>query len=214
MYEVILCDPPWEYRDKGNAGKRGASHKYGVLNKAKLKQLDVQSLAAPNCTMFMWVTLPHMTTGLEVMKAWGFKYKTGAFVWIKTPRGDKRAYKIPLVELLKAMAEPKKVVKLGLEWLSLHWGLGHYTRSNAEIVLLGTRGKPKRVDKSVHSVVIEQHTGRHSGKPEEVHRRIEKLMGDVSRCELFAREKQPGWDVWGDEIECDFELNFKEDSDG
>lgn len=84
---------------------------------------------------------------------------------------------------------------------SLFWGLGNYTRSNSEICLMGVRGKGlKRVSSSVHSVVLSK-IREHSRKPDEVRERIVELFGDVSRIELFARERFEGWDCWGNETD-------------
>ena len=83
--------------------------------------------------------------------------------------------------------------------------MGHWTRANAEICLLAVRGHPKRQTKDVHQVII-SHVEEHSKKPDGVRERIERLMGDVPRIELFARQKADGWDVWGNEVINDVEL--------
>ncbi len=175
-YEIILCDPPWQYRDKCNAGKRGAAHKYPVLSLVDIKALDVPSIAADDCALFLWSTMPMLPDALEVMDAWGFQFKTVAFVWAKQTKKQK--------------------------W---HWGMGNWTRANGEIVLLGTRGRPSRASAAVHSLVVER-IRKHSQKPDVVRDRIVQLMGDLPRIELFAREKMPGWDVWGNEVENDVEI--------
>ena len=79
------------------------------------------------------------------------------------------------------------------------WGLGYWTRANAELCLIATKGKPKRVSKAVHQVV-DARIEKHSKKPDEVRDRIVKLMGDVDRIELFARQKASGWDAWGNDV--------------
>ena len=79
------------------------------------------------------------------------------------------------------------------------WGLGHWTRANAEICIIATKGKPKRISKSVHSI-IDAPVEEHSKKPDEIRDRIVELMGDLPRIELFARAETPGWDVWGNEV--------------
>jgi N6-adenosine-specific RNA methylase IME4 len=84
---------------------------------------------------------------------------------------------------------------------SLFWGLGYWTRSNAEICVLATKGSPKRLSASVHQVILSR-IEQHSKKPDETRDRIVQLMGDVTRVELFARQAAPGWDVWGNEITC------------
>ncbi len=171
-YNIIYADPAWSYRDEANAGNRGAVHKYPVLTDEDIKKLPVADLAAPDCALFLWITFPKLDIALDVINAWGFKYKTCAFTWVKTNKVKKD---------------------------SLFWGMGNFTRSNAEVCLLATRGKPKRVSASVHQVIMTP-IDKHSKKPNEARLRIEQLMGDVSRVELFAREAAPGWDAIGNEI--------------
>lgn len=84
-------------------------------------------------------------------------------------------------------------------WDKVSTGLGYWTRSGAEFVLLGKRGAPKRNAKDVLQLVKAQRTA-HSVKPVEVARRIERLC-DGPYLELFARRERKGWDVWGDEVE-------------
>lgn len=144
----------------------------------EIKTLPVGTLAASDCALFLWVTFPMLQEGWDVMEAWGFTFKTVAFVWIKQNRKSD----------------------------SLFTGMGYWTRANAEICLLATRGRPKRQAKDVHQVIL-SHVEEHSKKPDEARRRIERLMGDVPRVELFARQAAPGWDVWGNEVSCDVELD-------
>ena len=77
--------------------------------------------------------------------------------------------------------------------------MGNYTRSNSEVCLLATYGKPKRTNANIHSV-IQSPIEKHSKKPEEARIRIVELMGNLPRIELFARQTSPGWDVWGNEV--------------
>ena len=137
-----------------------------------IKRLPVRELADKDCALFLWVTFPMLCDAWGVMEAWGFSFKTVAFVWIKLNRKTD----------------------------GIFWGLGHWTRANAELCLLATRGHPKRQACNVHQVII-SHIEEHSKKPDEARRRIEVLMGDVPRVELFARQSPPGWDVWGNEVE-------------
>jgi N6-adenosine-specific RNA methylase IME4 len=125
------------------------------------------------------VTYPNLPLGVQVISAWGFKYATCAFTWAKTN-------------------------KVSGTWFM---GCGNYTRANAEVCLLGTRGhcQNMRVSRSVPQLVVSA-VGRHSEKPPEVRDRIVSLFGDVPRIELFARQKTPGWDAWGNEVTCDVEL--------
>ena len=85
--------------------------------------------------------------------------------------------------------------------------MGRWTRANAELCLLATKGKPKRINAGVHSVIV-SHIQEHSKKPDETKKRIIDLVGDLPRIELFARQKTEGWDVWGNEIDK-FEQNNK-----
>ena len=125
----------------------------------------------------MWITFPCMQEAFQVLEAWGFEYKTTAFVWIKQNRVSD----------------------------SLFWGMGYWTRANAELCILATKGHPKRASPGVHQVII-SHIEEHSKKPEEARNRIVQLMGDVPRIELFARQSPEGWDVWGNEVECSITL--------
>lgn len=93
--------------------------------------------------------------------------------------------------------------KSGKGWF---FGLGFWTRGNAEICLLATKGKPHRNSNRVHQFLISPIRG-HSQKPEEAREKIVELMGDLPRVELFAREKTEGWDAWGNEVESDIEIS-------
>ena len=176
-YSVIYADPPWSYRQHGTGPKnRGnAEQHYRTMDVDSICALPVRQLAGGGCALFMWATFPTVPDALRVMEAWGFAYKTAAFVWIKKYKSGGNFY-----------------------------GMGAYTRANAEVCLLGvTPGfKAKEMVKS-HSVhqVIESPIQAHSVKPDETRHRIVELLGDVPRIELFARQRVPGWDAWGDEIE-------------
>lgn len=173
-YSVILADPPWAFRAWSDKGKgRSAEQHYPTMRLEDIKALPVADLAAGDCVLFLWATFPMLREALEVAEAWGFVYKTVAFTWVKENR------KSP----------------------GLFWGLGYWTRANAEVCLLATRGSPKRQSAAVHQVILSP-VERHSKKPDEVRERIAALMGDVPRVELFARQETPGWDVWGNEVEC------------
>jgi site-specific DNA-methyltransferase (adenine-specific) len=113
----------------------------------------------------------------EVISAWGFKYKSIAFQWVKLNKKNGKPF----------------------------YGLGRWTRGNTEPCLLATRGKPKRISSSVFQLIQTPIEG-HSRKPQEARDKIIQLMDDLPRIELFARQKTEGWDVWGDEVESDIEL--------
>lgn len=172
-YSVIYADMPLAYKDKASAGKRGSGYKYATMRDQDILDLGllVQRVTLPDSWLFLWATAPRMEFCLEVVKAWGFDYRTFAFDW-------------------------RKVTKNG----KLAWGMGNHTRANEEHVLLGVMGRPKRVAANVHSAVT-AYAGKHSAKPNEVRRRIQRLVGDAPRkLELFARRPVgalPGWDFTG-----------------
>jgi len=176
-YNVILSDPPWPYTDKAVAGERGVEFKYDVMSEKQILSMQLKAIAADDCALFLWATPPRLPLAISAMRNWGFEYKTIAFTWVKRTKNDK-----------------------------LFWGMGNWTRANPEHVLVGVRGKPKRISAGIHSV-IESKIREHSRKPDEVRDAIVKLMGDVPRVELFSREVVPGWDAWGHGVEHnDFEF--------
>ena len=101
------------------------------------------------------------------------------------------------------LPEALKVIKSGKGWF---FGLGFWTRGNAEICLLATKGKPRRQSNRIHQFIISP-LREHSQKPDEVREKIVALMGDLPRLELFARQKTDGWDVWGNEVVSDVEIS-------
>lgn len=171
-YGVIYADPPWRY--SAWRGQGAAEKHYPTMVLEDIMALPVGELADRDCALFLWATLPMLKEALQVIESWGFRYKTTAFVWIKLNRKGS----------------------------GIFWGMGYWTRANAELCLLATKGQPKRRAKNVHQVII-SHVEEHSKKPEEARRRIEALMGDVPKIELFARRTSPGWDVWGNEVVSD-----------
>jgi N6-adenosine-specific RNA methylase IME4 len=178
-YKIIYADPPWTFKTYSDKGKgRSAEKHYSCMTKEDIQALDVQSICENDAVLFLWVTYPCLEEGLELIKAWGFKYKTCAFSWVK---------------LNKKLDTP-------------FTGMGYYTRANNEICLLATKGKGlQRASKGVKQIVMEK-IRRHSEKPDTVRDRIVELFGDVKRLEMFARTKADGWDVWGDEVESDIEI--------
>jgi len=170
-YNIIYADPAWSYQDKALAGNRGASCKYETQSANWLNNLPVKDIADKDCILFLWVTMPKLNECFDLITAWGFEYKTCAFTWVKRN-------------------------KISPTWFM---GMGRWTRANAEICLLATKGKPKRINAGVHSV-IDTPIERHSKKPDIAKQKIIDLVGDLPRIELFARQKTDGWDVWGNEI--------------
>lgn len=152
---------------------QGAAEKhYPTMDINELCALPVADLAAPDSALFLWATFPQLPEALRLIQAWGFQYKSVAFLWLKKNR--------------KADS-----------WF---YGLGFWTRGNAEVCLLATRGHPKRQAANIHQFIIAP-IQEHSKKPDEARDKIVALMGNVPRVELFARQTTPGWDVWGNEVE-------------
>jgi N6-adenosine-specific RNA methylase IME4 len=170
-FKVIYADPPWEFKVYSGKGKqRSADRHYNTQSLDDIKALPIANLAADDCALFLWCVWPELPGALEVIKAWGFEYKTLGFNWVKQTKNSD----------------------------SLHWGMGYWTRANTEGCLLATRGAPKRQAMDVHQVIMSP-VGEHSRKPEGTSARIERLLPGPY-LELFARRPMAGWTVWGNEI--------------
>jgi len=185
-YNIIYADPPWRYNDKRKTsgknnptGAGGAEKHYNTMSFEELSELKIQDIADENCMLFMWATSPQLPTAIKLIKSWGFKYKTVSFTWVK---------------MKNDMSEPRGD------------GIGSYTLSNSEYVLVALKGKYWRKDATARQILLHPKLS-HSEKPNEIRKRIVKMLGDLPRIELFARQKVKGWDTWGNEIESDIKLN-------
>lgn len=187
-FKVILADPPWGYDDPC-LHRGGALRHYQTMSAEQIAKIPVQNIAAKDSTLFIWATFPKLKEAFLVLESWGFTYKTCAFVWVKTNR----------------RMDTEQYCFLPEEVFDSFWGMGRWTRSNCELCLLGVKGKPKRRSGGVHQVVYAP-IDRHSEKPAEVHDRIVKLMGNVSRVELFARKRTIGWEAFGNEVSGSIKL--------
>jgi len=179
-YQIIYADPPWEFEVWSYRTGLGRSPEnyYNTMPLGALCNLAVVNIADRDCILFLWTTFPKLMEAFKVIDAWGFRYRTNAFLWVKQ--------------------NPNK--------LNFFEGLGYWTRKNTEPCLLATKGNPKRVNKDVPELIIAPRM-KHSRKPDEIVRdRIIRLVGDLPRIELFARRKVEGWDCWGNEVESDIEL--------
>lgn len=127
-YSIIYADPPWSYSDSGCSG--AAAAQYATMSINELKQLPVNpaggGIAADDCVLFMWATYPKMQEALDLIEAWGFKYKSIAFQWIKQNRSGNGYF----------------------------FGLGRWTRGNTEPCLIAIKGKPKRISAGVGQLVF------------------------------------------------------------
>ena len=179
FYKIVLCDPPWSFKVRSAKGLgKSADKHYSTMTLDDIMNLPVQELCAKDCVIFMWITDPLLFAGIDVMKKWGFVFKTVGFYWVKLNKDGKTPFT----------------------------GCGFWTRACPEQVLtnldddsqllLGAKGHPKRQAKNVPKLIMAARR-EHSRKPDEIFERIEALLGDIPRIELFAREPRDGWDSWG-----------------
>jgi N6-adenosine-specific RNA methylase IME4 len=179
-FGAIYADPPWEFPSWSGPtlpARRSTNH-YGVMLEDELSALPVGELAAPDSVLFLWVTWPQLLWGLRTIEAWGFTYKTCAFAWVK------------------AHAQQLEMFR---DDIDVQMTLGYWTRSNSEVCLLATRGKPKRLHADVRQAIVEPRR-EHSRKPDCVPKRIERLVSGPY-LELFARTQRAGWTVWGNQTD-------------
>lgn len=172
-YSIIYADPPWQFKNKHTGGSMnsGAEQQYPTMTIEDICLLPVNSITADNAFLFMWWIASMSKEALDVVEAWGFKLKTmTAFTWVKQTVNDKDFF-----------------------------GMGFYTRQQAENCLIAVKGKPKVQNHSVRQL-IKSTIRKHSKKPDETRDRIVTLCGDLPRIELFARNIYNGWDCWGNEV--------------
>jgi N6-adenosine-specific RNA methylase IME4 len=180
-YNIILADPAWRFITWSENGRgRSAERHYNTMSLNDIKNLPIGEIADKDCVLFIWAVNSMLPQALEVIDAWGFEFKTVAFVWFKKNKKSD----------------------------TLFFGLGFWTRSNAEQCLLATKGNPKRISANISQAVFSK-IREHSRKPDEVRESIVQLMGDLPRIELFARQHFKGWDAWGDEISIDEHVNIE-----
>jgi N6-adenosine-specific RNA methylase IME4 len=177
-FRVVYADPPWRFAAWSHRGEgRGASQHYSCMNLDEICALPVAELAADDAALFLWVVQPMLPAAMRVLEAWGFAFRTVAFVWIKMPPSW-------------TPDSPRHQPRLGL---------GYHTRSGAEQCWLAIRGNGYKRQALGVEQVLHAPLRKHSQKPNEIAERIERLIGDVPRIELFARELRSGWCSWGKE---------------
>ncbi len=181
-YNIIYADPAWQYDFSPTAARAIEKH-YPTMNTETIKNMPITEICLSDCILFLWATFPKLLEACDVIQSWSFKYRTIAFVWIKTNKNY----------------NPKQSSFIPCEQFDSFYGMGHYTRANAEICMIGTRGNLKRKDQSIRQIIYSP-IRKHSQKPDEVRNKIVQLMGDLPRIELFARKRFGGWDSWGDEL--------------
>lgn len=177
-FKTILADPPWQFQNK--TGKVAPEHKrlnrYGTMTLDDIKALPVAQAADDVAHLYLWVPNALLPEGLEVMKAWGFKYKSN-LIWHKIRKdggSDGR-------------------------------GVGFYFRNVTEVILFGVRGKNARTLAPGRSQVnlLATRKREHSRKPDEQYDIVE-ACSPGPYLELFARGKRKGWSVWGNQAGDDY----------
>lgn len=176
-FKCIAADPAWLHVSRSPKGqtRRSPSHHYATMTLAEIKALPVREVAAKDCHLFLWTTWPHLQQALEVITAWGFTYSSGFLTWVKL--------------------NPRSADEMFLQVSHFHVGMGYTSRKNSEILLLGRRGNPKRLSRSVRELLIAARR-EHSRKPDQAYERIEAYC-DGPRLEMFGRQSREGWTVWG-----------------
>lgn len=173
---VIMADPAWNQKKWSAKGDEGRPQHYDRMTLKQICDMPISECAEKDCHLFLWTTSPHLEQAFTVIRAWGFRYSSVAFTWIKLN---------------------PKAPTLFFTQKDLHLGQGYTTRKNAEFCLLGRRGSPKRLDKGVHEVIISPRR-EHSRKPDEAYDRIERYTHGPY-LELFSRQNRKNWETWGNE---------------
>ncbi len=175
-FGTILADPPWQFQNR--TGKVAPEHRrlsrYATMSLPEIKGLPVVHAAAPVCHLYLWVPNALLPEGLEVMKSWGFQYKSN-IIWHKIRKDggpDGR-------------------------------GVGFYFRNVTEVLLFGIRGKNARTLPPGRSQVnsISTRKREHSRKPDEQYPIIESCSPGPF-LEMFARGNRPNWTSWGNQAEA------------
>jgi len=178
QFRTILADPPWQFQNK--TGKVAPGHRrlnrYETMTLSEIKSLPVSNVCAEVAHLYLWVPNALLPEGLEVLSAWGFKYKSN-IIWHKVRKdggSDGR-------------------------------GVGFYFRNVTEILLFGVRGKNARTlppgRRQVNLMATRKRE--HSRKPDEQYDVIEACSSGP-RLELFSRGVRPGWTTWGDQAHADY----------
>lgn len=181
-YTIIYADPPWNFGSRLKHSRNGSQHRiteqYPTMRIEEICALPIDNLSKDNAILFIWTTDAHLEKCLQVINAWGFTYKTIAFIWNKKEKSGKQVC-----------------------------FQGMWTMKGSEICLLATKGKVHGLLKSRKvRQLVEATRQEHSKKPDEVRERIVEMFGNISRIELFARQKAEGWHFWGNEIDSSIDL--------
>jgi N6-adenosine-specific RNA methylase IME4 len=186
-YDLVYADPPWSFDNYSEKGEdRNAKSWYDCMDIEDIWALPVGDLAAENCMLAMWATFPLLPEAIETCRRWGFRYVTIGHVWIKL---NKNAGIRKLIDTVK----------------DVFMSTGYWTRSNAEIIILASKGSPTRGARNIRQVVHAPR-GLHSEKPLIFRSNLEKLIvapkgQKIRRIELFCRrEAIDDWHAWGNQV--------------
>ncbi len=177
-YRVLLIDPPWHF----STGTKGRPQHYPRMRDDEIAAMRIQELAHPDgCWIFVWTTSPKTQALFQkISPAWKVTFSGKAFEWAKLHKRFGRSG-----------------TPLFFHRDSFHTGQGFTTRKNAEACWLFKLGRPKRMGKNIHELIISP-LREHSRKPDETFDRIEAFAAGPY-AELFSREQRPGWDSWGNQ---------------
>ena len=169
-YNIIYADPAWSFGSKQLQKYNGKRFKsldaeYKNSDSKEFEKLDVKDITEKDCALFLWTTDAHIPNALSLINAWGFKYKTVAFIWQKVTNKNNQICT-----------------------------LGAWTLKNCEICLLATKGRMSKYKKSnnIRQLITAERTY-HSKKPDIFADKIVELFGDLPRLEMFARDQKEGW---------------------
>jgi N6-adenosine-specific RNA methylase IME4 len=191
-YGVIVADPPWRFEpySRETGMDRAADNHYPTQSIGDIATLPVPSIAAKDCVLFLWVTVPFLEQSFAVMKAWGFTYKS-SYVWVKL--GKPPSPRPGMSGSRPAMPGPAR---------ALSPATGYWNKGAHELLLIGTRGSvPAPAPGTQWVSVIEAAKGAHSVKPPKVLEMIECYYPHMPKIELHRRgPARAGWDAWGNEV--------------
>lgn len=203
---IVVADMPWSHQAWSKTDeKRTATAHYACMTDQEMLDLAPYMKAAfPDQSMlFMWTTGPQMPFSLELMKAYGYTFKTKAFTWLKLNSKFADSFQKLAHTHINGMPLSSDEIIQSIEML-FKPGMGHYTRANPEYVIVGKKGKEPimRMRKNIREIVFSP-IGEHSSKPDEVNKRIELLMRrpQDEMFELFARRQYADWNCTGLEFD-------------
>ena len=177
-YRIIYADPPWDFSNKIGGSGSNVKEIYNTLSLKQIENLDIQRITKENAILFLWTTDATLENALQIIKKWGFEYKTVQFIWVKIGKNKKPVHVI-----------------------------SPYSSKCCEMCLVATKGTMQKYIKKRPKQLIISERGKHSEKPCEARKRIEEMLPKSSKIELFARERYNGWDCFGNEVESDVKMN-------